>query len=745
MNGFLKVWSPRRAWHRGCYAQGVSKSCLSQNLLEEGLCHHKAGRLEKAAKNYRQILSENPRQPSALHLLGVIAQGIGQLDEAVELISESLRIDPNNVSAINNLAGVLKDQARYEDAAGFYEAAIEANPNAAYIHSNLGNVLQQMGRLEDAAACHRRAIELEPESFAAHCNLGAVLKEQGRLAEAMQCYRTALALNPRAHEAHVNLGVVLKEQAKFAEAEQCFLRALAIQPESDAALTNLGATLKEQGRLPEAIGALRLALQINPRSHFALLNLGNALKDSGVFVEASECLRHVVALKPNWHLAHSNLGTVYNQLGQSHLAAECFRRALELKPDYHPAHSNLLFTLNYLPGTDRAQLFAEHRRFDTQHCQSFRDLISLHQNTADPERRLRVGFVSGDFREHSVAHFIAPVFARHDAAAFEFFCYANQNVNDGITARLRESVEHWREVAGLSDEELADAIRRDRIDILVDLSGHTARNRLLVFARKPAPIQVSMIGYMQTTGLSAMDYRITDNRLDQVGMTEAFNTEKLIRLLSGAATLQPPAECPEVNELPALKSGRVTFASFNNLAKVTPEALAAWARILQAMPASRLLVVGRGGNSVVNTLGEHGIAANRIEMLERQPMHDYLVLHHRVDFLLDTFPYCGGTTTLLAMWMGVPFITLAGKTPTSRTSAGLLDGVGLSNELIAETEAEYVEKAIRAVSNLPQLAEWRASLRSRLAPLLDSGAGYVRELEFQFRAIWREWCANSSK
>ena len=723
----------------------MRKICPSPSLLEEGLRHHQAGRIEEAAKNYRQILAEDPRQPDAMHLLGVVAQSVGQLDEAVELISESLRINPNNIAAMNNLAGVLKDQARYEDAAGFYEAAIEADPNSAHVHSNLGIVLQQLGRTEDATACHRRALALDPQSFAAHCNLGAVLKEQGHLAEAGEYYRAAIALNPQAHEPHVNLGVVFKEQAKFAEAEDCFMRALAIQPESDAALTNLGATLKEQGRLPEAIGSLRLALRINPRSHFALLNLGNALKDAGNFAEAGECLRHAVAIKPNWHLAHNNLGTVFNQLGQASRAADCFRRALELKPDYHPAHSNLLFTLNYLPGTDRAELFAEHRRFDAQFCQGFHDLISLHQNTVEPERRLRVGFVSGDFREHSVAHFIAPVFAGHDATAFEIFCYANQHVNDAVTARLRATVGHWREVAGLSDEELADAIRRDLIDILVDLSGHTARHRLLVFARKPAPVQVSMIGYMQTTGLSAMDYRITDERLDPIGQTEAYNTEKLIRLLSGAATLQPPAECPESNSLPALTNGYITFASFNNLAKVTREALAAWAKIMTALPDSRLIAVGRAGNTLVQTLADHGIAADRIEMIDRLPLRDYLALHHRVDFLLDTFPYCGGTTTLLAMWMGVPFITLAGKTPTSRASAGLLDGVGLGRELIAENESDYVTKTISAVSNLPQLAEWRATLRPRLAPLLDNGAGYVRELEFHFRAIWREWCERQPK
>lgn len=721
----------------------MRKICPSPDLLEEGLRHHQAGRIEEAAKNYRQVLSKDPRQPDALHLLGVVAQSVGQLDEAVELISESLRINPNNVSAMNNLAGVLKDQARYEDAAGFYEAALEAKPDAAYIHSNLGAVLQQLGQLDEAAACHRHALALSPDSYAAHCNLGAVLKEQGQLAEAAEHYRKAIALNPKAHEAHVNLGVVFKELSKFTEAEECFMRALAIQPESDAALTNLGATLKEQGRLPEAIASLRLALRINPRSHYALLNLGNALKDAGNFPEASECLRHAVAIRPNWHLAHSNLGTVFNQLGQADRAAACFRRALELKPDYHPAHSNLLFTLNYLPGTDRAELFAEHRRFDAMFCQGFRDLISLHQNTAEPERRLRIGFVSGDFREHSVAHFIAPVFARHDAASFEIFCYANQHVSDAVTDRLKKNVEHWREVASLSDEELADAIRCDQIDILVDLSGHTAKNRLLVFARKPAPIQVSMIGYMQTTGLSAMDYRITDEHLDPTGVSDEFNTEKLIRLPSGAATFQIPSDCPEVNELPALKNGFVTFASFNNLAKVSPEAVRAWAEILHGAPTARLLLVGRTGNSLKDDFQSHGISADRLEFSERLPMRDFLELHHRVDFLLDTFPYNGGTTSLLALWMGVPIVTLAGEGTVGRTGAGILQGVGLSN-LVALNTAEYVRITLSQITDLDALARLRQSLRARLSPSLENPGIFTSQLENAFRKIWREWCAKSS-
>ncbi len=567
-----------------------------------------------------------------------------------------------------------------------------------------------------------------------------MLKERGELSAAADCYRRAIALNPKSHEAHSNFGVLLREQGKFAEAALHLERAVALDPKSDAACTNLGAALKDLGRIEEAIGCYCRALELNPRSHFALNNLGSVLKDLGRFSEATGCFEKAIELQPTFHLAHSNLGSALCELGRAREAADCFRQAIELKPSYHPAFSNLLFALNYLQDGDRATLFAEHRRFDECYAAPLRHLIGSHTHLRDPARPLRVGFVSGDFCEHPVAAFIEPVFARRDRAEFEFFCYSNNAKPDAVTARLRSQVDHWREVLGWSDDELASAIRHDAIDILVDLSGHTARNRLLVFARKPAPIQVSMIGYMQTTGLSTMDYRITDQGLDPIGTSEVFNVEELVRLPAGAATFRPPAECPAVNELPAASNGFVTFGSFNNLAKVTPEVLATWAKILQAVPDSRLLVVGRSGSPVIGSLGEFGIAAERIEMIERQPLAEYLSLHHRVDVVLDTFPYSGGTTALIAAWMGVPFVTIASECTTGRTGASLLRPLGLEN-LIATDPADYVERASRAASDLTQLAEWRASLRGRLEPLLGDGEAYTHQLQHAFREMWRKWCA----
>ena len=713
--------------------------CCPATTLEEGLRHHRASRLDEAAKIYRQILAEDPQQPGALHLLGVVAQKIGQLEEAVELISTSLRLQPDNVAAISDLASALKDQGRYDEAIEFYEAALAAAPGESYLHSNLGNALRDRGRLAEAAAAHRRALELNPDSFAAHSNLGSVLDAQGQLGEATACFRRALQLNPESHETLVNLGVTLKREGRLAEAEDALRRSLDVRPRSDAALSNLGSLLLQQGRVEEAFVALQLALQVNPRNVTALINMANVLKDLSRFTTALECLQQAVALAPQSHLAHNNLGTVLNELGRAAEAAECFRHALALNPEYHWAQSNLLFTLQYLPGIAREEIFAEHRRYDERFARPCLATATPHPNARDPERRLRVGYVSGDFREHSVAFFIEPVLAAHDAERFEVFCYANQVGHDAMTARLRSHVEHWREVASLDDDALAARIRRDEIDILVDLSGHTARHRLLTFARKPAPIQVTMIGYIQTTGLSAMDYRVTDVTLDPPGIGEAFNTEKLVRLPAGAATFQPPAHCPAVNALPALSSGHITFGAFNNLAKVTPEVIDAWAEILNALPDSRLLVVGRSGNSVKPLLEARGVAADRIEALDRQPLLAYLALHHRCDLLLDSFPYNGGTTSLFAIWMGVPFVTVDSGHPTGRACGGVLRPIGLE-QLIATDGADYIRKTLDAAADLPRLAEWRRTLRDRLEPLLAGGGAYTRQLEAAFREMWRTWC-----
>ncbi len=702
-----------------------------------------SGRLEQLAESCRRQLKIDPRNAAALHRLGLLAQETGQPEEAVELLLRSLQINGQNVPAIVDLANVLKEMGRLDEAADFYRAALEAAPRDVDLHVKLGKVLGVAGHWDEAVQSLQEAVKLNPESAFAYGNLGLAYQSRGELALAIASYRQATRLLPGSEQIMANLGGCLVQAGRHEEAIEVLSRGVRKHPRSASAFSNLAAACTALGRTEEATCAAWKAVEISPQSAQALNNLGNALKAQGQYAQAIGCFAKARQNLPDCYIAYNNLGTTLSEMGRSAEALEGLRRACQLNPNNPSVFSNYLLTLNYQPDQSRETVFAEHRQFDAQFAQPLRGFIEPHENVAEPQRRLRIGYVSADFRDHPVAQFVEPVLATHSASDCDVFCYANQRVNDAVTDRLRRQVPQWRNVASLTDVEFVAQILRDRIDILVDLSGHTAGNRLLVFARKPAPIQVTMIGYMQTTGLSTIDYRITDEHLDPVGVSDPFNTETLIRLPSGAATFQPPAVCPPVNELPALGNGYVTYASFNNLAKVSAEVVAAWARILQAQPNAKLLLVGRGGNSLVEAFASHGIDSERLEVLERLPFGDYLALHHRVDFLLDTFPYNGGTTSLLALWMGVPLVTLAGAGAVSRTGAGILQGVGLSR-LAASNVDEYIARAVGQTRDLPGLADLRASLRSKLLSALESPAIFVGQLERTYREMWVNWCADSA-
>lgn len=756
-------------WHNRCFASAVH-NYRSAPSLKKALSLQQRGKLKGAADICREILAASPGHPEALHQLGMISRQSGQLEEAVQLMVQSLQADSNNVTALGDLAAVLQDQGRFPQSLQFYEAALALSPRNAALHCNAGVVLGALNRLEEAVACYERAIALDPKLCAAYCNLGTSLQAQRKLDRALECYKMALAINPRAHQALANIGAVFTDTGKHEEAIGYCQAALRIDPNSEIAHTNLGAALENLGKFPEAIESSCRALKINPKSHIALNNLasallrerkrseavaflrqamelkpdhaktynnlGLALKELGLNGEALTYLQKAAELDPNDAETHRNLASVYYMAGRASEAVASYRNALKIKPGFVSAYSDMLFTLNYVPHTPE-ELFAEHLRFGKLFCEPLQKMP--HRNEPVAHRRLRVGYVSGDFRNHPVANFIEPVLANYSREAFEVFCYANQAINDSVTERLRGMVDRWRQVDALSDDALAETIRKDGIDILVDLSGHTALNRLLVFARKPAPVQVTMFGCMQTTGVPAIDYRITSNILDPAGTSEHLNTEQLIRLPAGAAPFLPPPECPEVNDLPALKNGFVTFASFNNPTKVTPQVIATWAEVLQAMPAAKMLIVGRDGDQLGGAIEAHGIAPHRLEFLKLLPIKEFLALHHRVDFALDTFPYNGGVTSFVSAWMGVPFVTISGIDPVSRVGESVLRAAGVA-QLVAKDTAEYVRKAVDAAGDLPRLAAWRNALRPNLQKWGKGGATFTAQLEQAYREMWQRWC-----
>jgi predicted O-linked N-acetylglucosamine transferase (SPINDLY family) len=478
----------------------------------------------------------------------------------------------------------------------------------------------QSGMLEQAEAMYRQALALKPANTDALHLLAALVYQSGRLSEASELLHKAIARVPGQADLHNTLGSVLKDQGRFEEAEASLRRAVALKPDFAQAHNNMGLALQGQGRLVEAVACHQRALTLNPDSASAHYNLGNALKDQGQLQEAVVSYRQAITLAPQTLEAHVNLGGVLTDLGRLEEASACFRRALEIKPDSAAAHSSWLFLHNYLDGYDPEALFADHLEWARRHAAPRTAAAMTHDNDRSPTRPLRIGYVSGDLRDHSVAYFLEPMLEHHDHGRFEIFCYSNGTRTDEVTRCLQQHADHWRSIADRSDAQAEAMIRDDRIDILVDLSGHSAANRLPLFARKPAPIQATWIGYPNTTGMTAMDYRLTDARADPPGSSDRLHSETLVRLPRSFLCYRPSPCSPAVAPLPAIVAGYITFGSFNNLPKMTPQVVALWARILAAVPGARLLLKSgafsdaEARNRCMAQFAEHGIAAERIAL-----------------------------------------------------------------------------------------------------------------------------------
>jgi len=582
-------------------------------------------------------------------------------------------------------------------------------------------------------------------------NRGVALRALGQQEAAAEEFKKALALDPNLAEAHHQLGNALKSLHRFAEAAASLRHATVLNPNSAATWLNFGAALLELSMRDEAIACFRRAIPLEPERPEARNILGSALLDAGLLGEAKEQLQVALRLRPAYPAAHDNLGRALRAQGRAAEAAEEFRTALAAAPQ-PGTHSNLVYALNFVPGLSPSEVFAEHKRWAEIHAMPLKKEERPFTTVYEPERRLRIGYVSPDFIHHAVSYFIEPVLAAHARTQVEVFCYANVSVPDAVTARLRALSDHWRDIVRLDDAQVTELVRSDKIDILVDLAGHTARHRLLIFARKPAPVQVTWLGYPNTTGLDTIDYRITDAVSDPVGQTEAWQSEQLIRLPETFSCYRPSPVAPDISELPALKNGYITFGSFNHFAKINPAVLDLWARLLVRLPSARVLLKARSLSDpetaahVLKAFAGRGIGEGRITLRSDDlSVPAQLGLYHGVDIALDTFPYNGTTTTCEALWMGVPVVTLAGQTHVSRVSTSLLTHLGRP-EWIAHSEDEYIEKCAGLAADLPRLAEMRARQREhmRLSPLCDA-ARFAAHLEEAYREMWRRRCAEEQK
>ena len=567
----------------------------------------------------------------------------------------------------------------------------------------------------------------------------------GRLAEAERGYRQILSLAPEHADALHLLGVIGLQAGHLEPALSLVQRAVDLRPDGALYRSNLGQILEQLGRRDEAERSYRAAIEQDPSCAEAFNNLGRLLQRQDRLEEAELRFRAAIEIAPDYAEPHTNIGNLLKDRGELDAAIAAYRRAVALRPDLSMLHSNLLLTLHYHAGYSPADLAREHRSWADRHVAPLAARPEPHGNDANPERRLRIGYVSPDFREHAVARFMLPLLEHHDRRAFEIFAYADvaEAEADAVTARIRAACDHWREIRRRSDAELAAAVRDDRIDILVDLAAHSGNNRLLVFARKPAPVQFTYLAYCSTTGVDAIDYRLTDRLLDPTDDNESHYAERSIRL-SGCYWCYSAPDLPDGRKpCSDREPGPPTFGCLNNFAKLTDATLELWMRLLRHEPEARLLVYARADshrNRVRAAAERSGVDAARLAFVGWQPLEDYLQTYRQIDVALDPYPFTGGTTTCDALWMGVPVVTLTGPTAVSRGGATLLSNAGLA-ALIASDEARYIDIAAGLLHDRRRLENMRRNLRERLeaSPIMDA-ARFASDVESVFRDAWRRWC-----
>ncbi len=703
--------------------------------------HHQAGRLAEAEAIYRRLLEADGHHADVLHLLGLVAGATWRPDLANALIRAAIAENDRSTLYRYNLALLLQQEGQTDDAVACLRQVLALQPDHAEAAHTLGLALLEQGRPEEAVESLERVLVFWPGDARVLNALGLALRALERPEDAAACFRRGLAHAPERAELHNNLGLALQALGQPAEAALCYRQVLAIQPDSVEATSNLGLACRDQGRLDAAALCFRRALALRPDSAEAANNLGLVLRAQGRLAEAEACYRQALDAKPESIEAHLNLGNVMLDQGRPEDAVAWCRRALALKPDHAAAYDNLLFALCFQEDADPAAVFAEHRRFGETLVGCWP--VPAFDGDRDAERRLRVGYLSADFRRSPCGHSLLPVLEHHDHHEVELFCYDNTARADDITTLFQHHADHWRPCRTLSDDRLAGLVRADRIDILVDCGGHMAGTRLPVLGRRPAPVQISYPLYPNTTGVAAVDYRIMDPYFAPPWV-DAWHSEKLVRLPETHICYRPSrTDIMPVAEPPCLTNGFVTFGSFNNVAKLGPMTVAAWARILKAVPDARLMLkwngLGQGSDSwCAERFADHGIDPDRLILVAPTP--DPYTPYRLLDIALDPLAVNGGTTTLDALWMGVPVVTRAGRTPFSRVGLGHLSQVGLSELVTGDVEA-YVAVAADLAGNPARLAGLRDGLRERFAasPLM-AASRYTGYLERAYRILWRRWC-----
>ncbi|HEX8523787.1 MAG TPA: tetratricopeptide repeat protein [Tepidisphaeraceae bacterium] len=616
-----------------------------------------------------------------------------------------------NAEAFQLLGAEFYQQGRFEEALKAFCDASEAAPGEAIYHDNIGCALVKLGRVKEAVEQHREAVRLNPSFAEAHANLGNALVQLGKCDEAVEALRAALQLKLECVSAWVCLGRALLDLRDPTGAGEALAEALRLEPGNAGALNNMARTQEALGRCDLAIHAARGAIQS----------------------------------RPNFPEAYTTLGYLLQRSGRLDDALGCYARAVELRPqDSAVAASNFLYAMNFHEKFDGSAILAAHREWGAQYEPATRAALP-HNNDRNPHRRIRVGYVSPDFREHPAGAHLLATLSSHDREQVEVFCYCDATRKDAVTARCEAFADGWRESSRWSHAELCEQVRADQIDLLVDCALHTAGNRLAALAHKPAPVQLSHFGYPGTTGLGAIDYRISDWHLNPP-LVKALCSETTLRLANSFWCYEPLVDVPQAHDVACAQSGVVTFGCITSLAKIRPGCLRLTAEVMARVPRSRLVLQrpeSVDASWVLKVLGERGIAAGRVMFVPPMPLEMYFKLYDEIDLVMDCFPYNGHNTSLDALYMGTPVLTLAGQTPVGRGGVSILTCIRLE-ELIAQTPEEYVEKAVALAGDVDRLRGYRRTLRERLrfSALMNPHVA-TRDLETLYRQAWRAWCESA--
>ena len=689
-----------------------------ERAVEAALKLQQAGRYAEAETFCRQALAEAPEHPSAMHVLAVVMHQTNRNNQGLELMLRAVAKKANDAEFRNSLGVMLMNARRSQEAQLAFEQAIKLHPAFPGALTNLANLLLDGGRWEEAAGYARKAIALQPRLTEAYSLLGAAMFIGGRIDESIQVSQKALSLDPKSYQA----------------------------------LGNLGNSLMVSGRIDEAIGIYRRTVELHPNLAGGWSNLGNALQQRAMTDEAFSACLTATRLDPNLADSHNNLGNVYKDLARMEEACDEYYKAIALRPQMSTFHSNLVYAMWFCQHFTAEQIYLESKKWADFLAEPLTRAAAPHPNDKTPNRRIKVGYLSADFRDHPVGRLISPLLANHDRTKFEIILFSGVSRPDLVTQRIYGCADKVLNTRDASDDQLAAAVRNEKIDLLIDLTLHMGGSKMPVFARKPAPVQITYLAYCATSGMKAMDYCVSDQNLDPppAGSTELdgpspVHSETLLRLKGCYWCYTASPEAPPVNPLPAAMRGYPTFGSLNSFTKLNPGVHDVWARLLLAVPTARMFMVVPGGPApqqrAADEYAKRGVDPQRLRMSDITPFSVYFRHFLDVDVALDPFPYAGGTTTMDALYMGVPVVTLEGRWATARAGITLMKNVG-HPDWIARNADEYVQIATNLVSDLNSLAQLRQSLRQTMiqSPLMN-GKHFALDMEDAYQRAWQRYCA----